>query len=81
MFDNGLEYGVSQGVDRMTENKEVVEKRRLEITEEKEMNVLVSYGWQREELGKPNVVRHKSYPNRIEYTFSDKRKKPHTEWK
>mgnify|MGYP003147719407 CR=1 FL=1 len=72
---------MSQGVDRMTENKEAVEKRRLEITEEKEMNTLISYGWQREEPGKPNVVRHESHPNRTEYTFSDKRKKPHTEWK
>tara|TARA_R100001244_G_scaffold129099_1_gene100314 strand:- start:752 stop:967 length:216 start_codon:yes stop_codon:yes gene_type:complete len=33
---------VSQGVDRMTENKEVVEKRRLEITEEKEQSKVIS---------------------------------------
>jgi hypothetical protein len=44
-------------------------------------NTLQGFGWQREEIGKPNVIRAKYYPDRTEYTYSDKRKKDHTEYK
>lgn len=64
----------------MTQYKDVVEKQNQKLKAEKDANTLVSLGWQREEIGKPNVVRHKMYRNRIEYEYSDKRKKPHTEW-
>ena len=64
----------------MTQYKDVVEKQSQKLKAEKDANTLVSFGWQREEIGKPNVVRHKMYRNRIEYEYSDKRKKPHTEW-
>ena len=64
----------------MTQYKDVVEKQNQKLKAEKDANTLVSLGWQREEIGKPNVVRHKRYRNRIEYEYSDKRKKPHTEW-
>ena len=42
---------------------------------------MIDLGWQREEMGKDNVVRQKRYRDRVEYEYSDKRKKPHTEWK
>jgi hypothetical protein len=64
----------------VTQYKDVVEKQNQKLKAEKDANTLVSLGWQREEIGKPNVVRHKRYRNRIEYEYSDKRKKPHTEW-
>ena len=64
----------------MTQYKDVVEKQSQKLKAEKDANTLVSLGWPREESGKPNVVRHKMYRNRIEYEYSDKRKKPHTEW-
>lgn len=64
----------------MTQYKDIVEKQNQKLKAEKDANTLVSLGWQREESGKPNVVRHKMYRNRIEYEYSDKRKKPHTEW-
>ncbi len=64
----------------MTQYKDVVEKQNQKLKAEKDANTLVSLGWQREEIGKPKVVRHKMYRNRIEYEYSDKRKKPHTEW-
>tara|TARA_R110002020_G_scaffold288877_1_gene504371 strand:+ start:223 stop:429 length:207 start_codon:yes stop_codon:yes gene_type:complete len=63
----------------MTQYKDIVEKQNQKIKQEKENNTLTSIGWQREEIGKPNVIRHKSYNNRIEYEYSDKRKKPYTE--
>ncbi len=65
----------------MTQYKDVVEKQSQKLKAEKDANTLVSLGWQREEIGKPNVVRHKRYRDRVEYEYSDKRKKPHTEWK
>ena len=65
----------------MTQYKDVVEKQNQKLKAEKDANTLVSLGWQREEIGKPNVVRHKRYRDRVEYEYSDKRKKPHTEWK
>ena len=65
----------------MTQYKDVVEKQSQKLKAEKDANTLVSLGWQREEMGKPNVVRHKRYRDRVEYEYSDKRKKPHTEWK
>ena len=64
----------------MTQYKDVVEKQNQKLKAEKDANTLVSLGCQREEIGKPNVVRHKMYRNRVEYEYSDKRKKPHTEW-
>ena len=64
----------------MTQYKDVVEKQSQKLKAEKDANTLVSLGWQREEMGKPNVVRHKRYRDRVEYEYSDKRKKPHTEW-
>jgi hypothetical protein len=64
----------------MTQYKDVVEKQNQKLKAEKDANTLVSLGWQREEIGKPNVVRHKRYRDRVEYEYSDKRKKPHTEW-
>lgn len=63
----------------MTQYKDKVEEQNQKLKQEKENNTLTSIGWQREEMGKPNVVRHKSYKNRVEYEYSDKRKKPHTE--
>ncbi len=65
----------------MTQYKDVVEKQSQKLKAEKDANTLVSLGWQREEIGKPNVVRHKRYRDRVEYEYSDKSKKPHTEWK
>jgi len=65
----------------VTQYKDVVEKQSQKLKAEKDANTLVSLGWQREEMGKPNVVRHKRYRDRVEYEYSDKRKKPHTEWK
>ena len=65
----------------MTQYKDVVEKQNQKLKEEKEANTIIELGWQREEMGKPNVVRHKRYRDRVEYEYSDKRKKPHTEWK
>ena len=65
----------------MTQYKDVVEKQNQKLKAEKDANTLVSLGWQREEMGKPNVVRHKRYRDRVEYEYSDKRKKPHTEWR
>ena len=64
----------------MTQYTDFVEKQHQRLKAEKDANTLVSLGWQREEIGKPNVVRHKRYRNRIEYEYSDKHKKPHTEW-
>ena len=64
----------------MTQYKDVVEKQNQKLKEEKEANTITELGWQREEMGKPNVVRHKRYRDRVEYEYSDKRKKPHTEW-
>jgi len=64
----------------VTQYKDVVEKQNQKLKAEKDANTLVSLGWQGEEIGKPNVVRHKMYRNRVEYEYSDKRKKPHTEW-
>jgi hypothetical protein len=64
----------------VTQYKDVVEKQNQKLKAEKDANTLVSLGWQREEMGKPNVVRHKRYRDRVEYEYSDKRKKPHTEW-
>jgi hypothetical protein len=63
----------------MTQYKDKVEKQNQKLEQEKENNTLTSIGWQREEIGKPNVIRHKGYKNRVEYEYSDKRKKPHTE--
>lgn len=63
----------------MTQYKDKVEEQNQKLKQEKENNTLTSIGWQREEMGKPNVVRHKGYKNRVEYEYSDKRKKPHTE--
>jgi hypothetical protein len=63
----------------MTQYKDKVEEQNQKLEQEKENNTLTSIGWQREEIGKPNVVRHKAYKNRVEYEYSDKRKKPHTE--
>tara|TARA_R110002153_G_scaffold164520_1_gene317029 strand:- start:168 stop:416 length:249 start_codon:yes stop_codon:yes gene_type:complete len=37
-----FKYGVSQGVDRMTENSKIVDDRRQEIAEEKQKNKEVS---------------------------------------
>ena len=65
----------------MTQYTDFVEKQHQKLKAEKDANTLVSLGWQREEIGKPNVVRHKRYRDRVEYEYSDKRKKPHTEWK
>jgi hypothetical protein len=65
----------------VTQYKDVVEKQNQKLKEEKEANTIIELGWQREEIGKPNVVRHKRYRDRVEYEYSDKRKKPHTEWK
>jgi len=64
----------------MTQYTDFVEKQHQKLKAEKDANTLVSLGWQREEMGKPNVVRHKRYRDRVEYEYSDKRKKPHTEW-
>jgi len=64
----------------MTQYKDVVEKQNQKLKAEKEANTITELGWQREEMGKPNVVRHKRYRDRVEYEYSDKRKKPHTEW-
>lgn len=65
----------------MTQYKDVVEKQNQKLKEEKDANTITELGWQREEMGKPNVVRHKRYRDRVEYEYSDKRKKPHTEWR
>ena len=65
----------------MTQYKDVVEKQNQKLKEEKEANTIIELGWQREETGKANVVRHKRYRDRVEYEYSDKRKKPHTEWR
>ena len=64
----------------MTQYKDIVEKQNQKLKAEKEANTITELGWQREEMGKPNVVRHKRYRDRVEYEYSDKRKKPHTEW-
>jgi len=64
----------------MTQYTDFVEKQHQKLKAEKDANTITELGWQREEIGKPNVVRHKRYRNRIEYEYSDKRKKPHTEW-
>ena len=66
-----FKYGVSQGVDRMTENKEVVEKRRLEITEEKQKNKTVSLS---HTLGDDNWI-HTLTGGRQIKVFEDRRKK------
>jgi len=63
----------------MTQYKDKVEEQNKKLKEEKENNTLLSFGWQREEIGKPNVIRHKRYKNRVEYEYSDKRKKPYIE--
>lgn len=42
----------------MTQYKDIVEEQEKKLTEEKDANILTSLGWQREEPGKPNVVRH-----------------------
>ena len=65
----------------MTQYTDFVEKQHQKLKAEKEANTITELGWQREEMGKPNVVRHKRYRDRVEYEYSDKRKKPHTEWK
>ena len=65
----------------MTQYKDIVEEQEKKLTEEKDANILNRLGWQREELGKPNVVRHKAYLDRVEYEYTDKRKKSHTDWK
>ena len=63
----------------MTQYKDKVEEQNQKLKQEKDDNTLTSIGWQREEIGKPNVIRHKNYKNRVEYEYSDKRKKPYTE--
>tara|TARA_R110000803_G_scaffold205972_1_gene272953 strand:- start:222 stop:428 length:207 start_codon:yes stop_codon:yes gene_type:complete len=63
----------------MTQYKDKVEEQNQKLKQEKDDNTLTGIGWQREEIGKPNVIRHKNYKNRVEYEYSDKRKKPYTE--
>ena len=65
----------------MTEHTEKLNKQREILAEEKAKNTLQGFGWQREEIGKANVERAKYYPDRTEYTYSDKRKNPHTDYK
>jgi len=65
----------------VTQYKDVVEKQNQKLKEEKEANTIIELGWQREEMGKVSVIRHKRYRDRVEYEYSDKRKKPHTEWR
>jgi len=63
----------------MSQYKNEVEEQNRKLKQEKENNTLTGIGWQREEIGKPNVIRQKSYKNRVEYEYSDKRKKSYTE--
>ncbi len=65
----------------MTQYKDVVEKQNQKLKEEKDANTITELGWQREEMGKASVIRNKRYRDRVEYEYSDKRKKPHTEWR
>ena len=65
----------------MTEHTDKINKQREVIAQEEAKNTLQGYSWQREERGKANVIRIKYYPDRTEYTYSDKRKKDHTEYK
>ena len=65
----------------MTEHTDKINKQREILAEEKSKNTPQGYSWQREEIGKPNVIRAKYYSDRTEYTYSDKRKKDHTEYK
>ena len=48
----------------MTQYKDKVEEQNQKLKQEKEDNTLTSIGWQREEIGKPNVIRHKGYNSR-----------------
>ena len=65
----------------MTEHTDKINKQREVIAQEEAKNTLQGFGWQREEIGKANVIRAKYYSDRTEYTYSDKRKNPHTEYK
>jgi hypothetical protein len=42
----------------VTQYKDVVEKQNQKLKEEKDANTITELGWQREEMGKANVVRH-----------------------
>ena len=51
----------------MTQYKDVVEKQNQKLKEEKDANTITELGWQREEMGKASVIRHKRYRDRVEY--------------
>jgi hypothetical protein len=66
-----FKYGVSQGVDRMTENKEIVERRRQEIVEEKQKNKTVSL---MHTIGEDNWIHTLTGGKQVK-VFTDRRKK------
>ncbi len=66
-----FKYGVSQGVDRMTENKEIVERRRQEIVEEKQKNKTVSL---MHTIGEDNWIHTLTGGKQVQ-VFTDRRKK------
>ncbi len=66
-----FKYGVSQGVDRMTENKEIVERRRQEIVEEKQKNKIVSL---MHTIGEDNWIHTLTGGKQVK-VFTDRRKK------
>ena len=69
-----FKYGVSQGVDRMTENKEIVERRRQEIVEEKQKNKIVSL---MHTIGEDNWIHTLTGGKQVK-VFTDRRKKDET---
>ena len=62
---------MSQGVDRMTENKEIVERRRQEIVEEKQKNKIVSL---MHTIGEDNWIHTLTGGKQVK-VFTDRRKK------
>ena len=72
-----FKYGVSQGVDRMTENKEIVERRRQEIVEEKQKNKTVSL---MHTIGEDNWIHTLTGGKQVK-VFTDRRKKDETIYK
>ena len=65
---------MSQGVDRMTENREIVERRRQEIVEEKQKNKTVSL---MHTIGEDNWIHTLTGGKQVK-VFTDRRKKDET---
>lgn len=66
-----FKYGVSQGVDRMTENNKIVDDRREEIAEEKQKNKTVSLS---HTFGEDNWIHTLTGGKQVK-VFEDRRKK------